>query len=194
MFEFHSLRAFLREFKVNAILTACLELLLGIFLLINPHASQIALCSLIGISILAFGLFSIISYVAARKDTLDSLTLAAGVLATAVGLLFLFNPPLLFDFIAIVLGVFVIVCAAGEIRRSLTLRHFGYQRWALSLIAGLVVLGFGLSLLFASSFYGDLLMMAIGIILVVSAVSDLLTIHRLSRLTKDISATTIIRY
>ena len=184
----------LREFKANALLTAVLELILGLFLILNPHASQLALCTLIGIAILAFGVFSILSYVAARSTAMDVLTLCAGILAAGAGVLFLFNPAMLADFIATVLGLFVIVCAAGEIRRALTMHRFGYRYWYLSMIAGAAILLFGFSLIFAGSFYGDLLMMYIGIVLVISAVADLLSIWRLSRLTRDISSVTIIRY
>ncbi|MBQ8092226.1 MAG: DUF308 domain-containing protein [Clostridia bacterium] len=181
-------------FKINAILTALVELVLGIFLILNPTASQFALCSLVGCGILIYGVFSIITYIRNHEGYWDHARLIAGICAVIVALIFFANPGFLFGFVGTIIGFFIIVSAFGEIRRAMTLNAFGFDQWWVALISGIVFICFGISLVFFPGFYGNLLMRVIGVFLVLEAVSDLLTVHRITVFAKNGRQNIVIRY
>lgn len=188
------MQSLFEEFKFSAILTALVELVFGLFLFLNPTASQFALCTLVGVGILFFGLFSIISYVMNHEIYWDHAQLLVGICAVIVAIIFFVNPAILFGIIGTVLGLFIIYSAIREIRRAMTLRSFGYPQWWSALLAGIVFILFGFSLLFFPNLYGNLLMQFIGAFLVIEAIADLLTVHKISSISKDGSQTIIIRY
>ena len=71
------------------------------------------------------------------------------------------------------------------IKRAFTLKNYGFERWFLMLISAVVTLVLAITIVIYPALYGDMLMMAIGIVMIVEAVSDLLGIHRLSKFVKD---------
>ena len=85
------------------------------------------------------------------------------------------------DFLFTVIALIVIVSGVNGIRRALRLRSFGFIRWYAQLIASLVTIALSLSVIFFPGFYGNLLMMLCGVLLVFSGTGDLLSLHYLSR-------------
>ena len=71
------------------------------------------------------------------------------------------------------------------VKRAFTLKSYGFERWYLMLISAVVTLVLAITIVIHPALYGDMLMMAIGIVMIVEAVSDLLGIHRLSKFIKD---------
>ena len=142
-----------RELKLNATLASVVYLVLGIVLLVAPTTSKNLLCTLVGVVVLIYGTFNLLSF--------------------------------LMDFLIIVLGLAIAVGSAGSLKRALNLRAFGYSYWWISLVVAMATLIVALTFVFCPEVYGALLMQIIGIILIVEAIGDLLTIHRLSRIARD---------
>ena len=111
--------------------------------------------------------------------------LIIGIAAASFGVFSLLNPGFLMDFLIIVLGLAIAVGSAGSLKRALNLRAFGYSYWWISLVVAMATLIVALTFVFCPEVYGALLMQIIGIILIIEAIGDLLTIHRLSRIARD---------
>ncbi len=188
------LQSVLKDFKLSAVLTAIGELILGTFLILNPAASQFALCTLIGIAILIYGMLSIITYVRNHERYWDHARLLFGISALVLGIALLVNPGFLFSFTGTMLGFFIVISACSEIRRSLTLKEFGFIQWWTALLIGILFVCLGVSLILFPGFYGSLFMQFIGVFLLIEAVSDLLTIHRISEFAKNGTYNIVIRY
>ena len=140
---------------------------------------------LVGAGITIYGLFNILSFIFSRGTVAYSLELLIGLCATAFGAYSLFSPDFLSKFLFIVLGLLIMVSSICGIKRAFTLKSYGFERWYLMLISAIVTLVLAVTIVLYPTLYGDMLMMAIGIVMIIEAVSDLLGIHRLSKFIKD---------
>ena len=178
------LRSAAKEIKMSFTLAAVVDLVLGCIMLFAPaHVTQL-LCILVGAGITIFGLFNVLSFVFSRGTVAYSLELLIGICATAFAYS-LFSPDFLAKFLFIVLGLLIMVSSICGIKRAFTLKSYGFERWFLMLISAIVTLVLAITIVVYPTLYGDMLMMAIGIVMIVEAVSDLLGIHRLSKFVKD---------
>ena len=180
-------------FRMSFSLAAVVYLLLGLFMILAPNTSRKLLCTLVGVGVTAYGLFSILGFLLDREMDGLSIELVIGVAALAFGLFSLLNSSFLMDFLIISLGLVIAVSSVSSIKRALNLKSFGYRYWWISLAVAIVTLIVALTFVFCPGVYGDLLMCIIGGILIVESVGDLLTIHRLSKLARDVKATYTIR-
>ena len=162
-------------------LAAVIYLLLGLLMIVAPNTSRKLLCTLVGAGILVYGLLSIVPFVMSRGEKHFTFSLLIGVCALAFGLFSLINRTFLMDFLFTALGVVVCVTSVCGISRALNLRYFGYARWWAPLCANLATLALALCIIFFPGFFGNMLMVAMGVVLVLEAVSDLISIHYLGR-------------
>ena len=183
----------IKGIRLNASLATLAYLILGVVLLLLPNTSKRVLCTLVGVGVTAYGLFSILGFLLDRETDGLSVKLVIGVAALAFGLFSLLNSSFLMDFLIISLGLVIAVSSVSSIKRALNLKNFGYSYWWVSLAVAVVTLVVALTFVFCPGVYGDLLMRIIGSILIVESIGDLLTIHRLSKLAKDVKATYTIR-
>ena len=176
-------------FRMSFSLAAVVYLLLGLFMILAPNTSRKLLCTLVGAGILVYGLLDIVPFALSRGEKRFTFDLLIGVCALAFGLFSLINRTFLMDFLFTALGVVICVTSICGISRALNLRYFGFARWWAPLCANLATLVLALCIVFFPGFFGNMLMMVVGIILVVEAVSDLIAIHYLDRLSKGVTVT-----
>ena len=178
-----------REIKWSFSLAALVELLLGLLLALAPNTSSQLLCTFIGIVMLAYGAFNILSYVLDRGMSAYTFELLLGILAAAFGIFVLCNKDFIIKSLFIVLGLIVLVSSIAGIKRALNLRAFGYPRWWAAMVSACATCLIAMSILLFPKLYGNMALMIIGLMLIVEAVSDLLSIRRLSRLAQDVDIT-----
>lgn len=178
-----------REIKWSFSLAAIVELLLGLLLALAPNTSSRLLCTLVGVVVLAYGAFNILSYVLDRGMSAYTFELLLGILAAAFGVFVLCNKDFIIKFLFIVLGLVVLVSSIAGIKRALNLRAFGYSRWWAAMMSASATCLIALSIILFPKLYGNMALMIIGLMLIVEAVSDLLSIRRLSRLAQDVDVT-----
>lgn len=176
----------LRRLRVSATLAAVIYLVLGLFLILDPNASMSLLGTLIAVGVTLYGALNIITFALNREDSVYAVELVLGVCAAAFGVFMLLNPTFLINFLFVVLGLAGVVGSIGGIKRALSLRKFGYPRWAVPLVPSIVTLLVALSVVFLPDVYGGIMMAVIGVMLVVEAVSDLFSIYNLSKLTREL--------
>lgn len=168
------LRSAAKEIKMSFTLTAVVDLVLGCIMLFAPaHVTQL-LCMLVGAGITIYGLFNVLSFIFSRGTVAYSFELLIGICATAFGVFSLVNPNFLSKFLFIVLGLLIMVSSICGVKRAFTLKNYGFERWFLMLISAVVTLVLAITIVIYPALYGDMLMMAIGIVMIVEAVSDLL--------------------
>ena len=182
----NSVLSTLRRFRISSTLAALVYLVLGVMLLFAPETARSFLCSAIALGVTAYGLLNILSFLMSRESGVYAFDLCVGVCALAFGLFSLINRTFLLDFLFVALGLAGIVGGISSIRRALSLRSLGYPKLMFPLMPGILMLLLALSVTIAPDFYGDLMMMVIGLMLIVEAVSDLFSLRQLSRLTKNL--------
>ena len=178
-----------REIKWSFSLAAVVELLLGLLLALAPNTSSQLLSTLIGVVITAYGAFNILSYILDRGMSAYTFELLLGILAAVFGIFALCNPDFIIKSLFIVLGLVVLVSSVAGIKRALNLRAFGYPRWWAAMLSACAVCLIALSIVFFPKLCGNMVLRIIGIVLIVEAVSDLLSIRRLSHLAQDVDVT-----
>ncbi len=177
--------AALQKYKFNSFLIAITELVLGIFLILNPKASQNALSMIFGAMALLYGVFNIISYFSEHTSYADAIRLVIGCAVALVGIIFIIKPSMLFDFIGTLLGLFIMIGGINQVQRSMVLRRIGYSHWFAALVSGILIIILGLTCIFFSSFYGQFLMIFMGILLIYEAVADILISLQIRRIIKE---------
>ena len=162
--------------KKGFLLSALAFMLLGLALLLWPEASLRLVCYLFGAVILIKGLLSVWGYVRAEERFFfDYFGLVFGVAAAALGVFLLIKPDTVVSVLPILVGLYVIVDAVVRLQSAFELKAMGYARWwAFLVLAGLsVVLGM---LMVANPFETvQLLVMAIGVILLVEGALNLIS-------------------
>lgn len=183
----------LKNFKLNAILTAVGELIIGIFLVLNPSVSEL-ICKIIGVLLLIYGILNIFAYLRNHEHFWDHTRLVLGIGAVIIALLFMFKPRTIIAFIGSILGICIVLSACSQILRSLTLRAFKFSQWWTALLIGVIFFLLGFSLILFPRIYGNLLIQFIGAFLLIEAVSDLLTIFKIAKLDKTEGNNLFVRY
>lgn len=174
-----------REIKMSFTFSSIACLVIGLILLLMPNLSQMVLCTAVGIGLILYGVFNILSFLL-EGGPAYTLELLIGIAATALGVFSLINPLFLMNFLFTALGIMIMVGSICGIRRALNLRAFGFPQWWAAMLSSCITLLVALSIVLFPNAYGNTLMMVIGIVLIVEAVSDLLAIYRLSRLTRGL--------
>lgn len=175
-----------REIRLSFSLAAIVYLLLGVLLLVAPNTSRRLLCTFVGIGVLVYGAFNILSYALDKGSSAYTLELLIGICAAAFGIFALLNPDFLVSFLFVVLGLIIMVSSVSGLKRALNLRSFGFPYWWASLVSAIATFAVALSIVVAPTLYGNMVLMVIGIIFIVESISDLLSIHRLSQMMKDV--------
>lgn len=162
--------------KKGFLLSALALMLLGLALLLWPEASLRLVCYLFGAVILVKGLLSIWGYVRAEERFFfDYFGLVFGIAASALGVFLLLQPDTVVSVLPILVGVYVIVDAVVRLQSAFELRAMGYGRWwGFLILAGLSV-ALGVLMVVNPFETVQLLVMAIGVILLVEGALSLIS-------------------
>ena len=164
----------MKYMKTSFAAFALVFMLLGLALLLWPEVSLRVVCYLFGGVILVKGLLSVWSYLrAGERAFFDYFSLVFGVAAAALGAFLLMKPDTVVSVLPLLVGLYVIVDGVVRLRSALELRAMGYRNWwSFLVLAGLsAVLGV---LMVANPFKTvELLVMAIGLVLLVEGAVSL---------------------
>ena len=180
------MKAFLRNMKISFILAAVLYLVLGLFLLLWPGTSITVICYLFGGVLFLYGLVSVLTFF--LRDSRQGnfvLELFLGIVAAAIGLLFLVRPAVAASILPVIVGLFVVVDGLLNLKRAIELHGLLYPRWGIALALSLCSIVLGLLVVFRPFLAAEALAMLIGAVLIFEGLSDLWTIFKVSRWTKE---------
>ena len=162
--------------KKGFLLSALAFMLLGLALLLWPEASLRLVCYLFGAVILVKGLLSIWGYVRAEERFFfDYFGVVFGVAASALGVFLLFQPDTVVSVLPILVGVYVIVDAVVRLQSAFELKAMGYARWWSFLVLAGLSAALGVLMVVNPFKTVQLLVMAIGVILLVEGALSLIS-------------------
>ena len=180
------MREFFHNMKLSFLLAAVLYIILGLILLIWPGVSATVFCYAFGGILLIYGVVTIVSFFL-RDSRQGSFVfeLFLGIVAAALGLLFLLRPVIVASVLPVILGLFIVVDGLVNLKRALELRRMLYLRWTVPLVLSAVSAVLGLVIVFQPFLAAEALVMLIGAVLIYEGLSDLWTIFRVSQWTKE---------
>lgn len=149
-------------------------ILVGLALLLWPDLSLRLVCGLFGAVILIKGVSSLIGYARAEVRTFFSyFGWVFGAAATALGVFLLIRPETVVSILPILVGLFVIFDGIMRVQSAFELRSAGYNNWWSFLLLALVSGVLGVLMIWNPFGTVELLVMAIGVILLIEGVLNL---------------------
>ena len=168
----------------KALITSSLAYLaIGLIMIIFPNLVGTTLCLAIGIIITVYGIFSIFTYFA-RRGTGMQFNLVVGVLATAFGIFALLSPAIIKNIVFTIIGIFIIIGSLIEINHAFLLKNFNMRFWWIYLLVSVLVIILGICILLFQSFFANILIILLGILMIYEGVSGISIYFLLNRYAK----------
>ena len=140
-------------------------------------------CLLIGGAVLVYGVVRLAAYLRGGEYA-DRLDLFLGVLLILLGLFLLVWIRFLITLIPVVLGIYIIVDSLAAVKRSLSMKALGYDRWWISCLVAAVLALCGLVMVLNPFGTVENLVMFIGLGFLFDGVSSLVNTILLERLSR----------
>lgn len=173
-----------RRLRVMSLCFAVILLLLGIFLVIRPGAAIRFICFLIGLCLLAYGVFLTANYFAELRNTnvLNPLPyrIILGVILLVIGLLIILHPEGIISFASVLLAVILFAFAADSFFETSLFRSYQDGRWWVQLVSAVITTALGLILVFAPIESAEMVMRIAGVAMIYTAVSMIISNIRLA--------------
>lgn len=169
------------ETKALYMFMAIIELIFGAFLIIFPDISAQVLTIILGAILTGVGVFNIISYFMNKNSSFRQ-GILSGVISTALGIAFIAQSESITNVTSIILGVFVIFEALTCCKRAIIMCRLEFDKWFVPLIIAVLAAVLGMLLLIFPSFFGEAIMIIVGIALVIEAILGIWSIIFIIRL------------
>lgn len=139
---------FVKSAKVGFNLLSVALIIGGACLLIWPDVSATAICVVLGVLSLLYGVVRLLGYF---SDDLYRLAfqfdLAVGILTIILGGVLILHPRDVLGNLPIVIGLILLVDSVLRLQTSIDARHFGMEKWWAILLVSIVGMAVGTSLL-----------------------------------------------
>lgn len=164
----------MKNFRKTFSISSVAFIVVGLALLSWPEASLRVVCGLFGLVILLKGVGSIYSFLKAEvRGFFSYFGWLFGAAAVALGIFLLIRPQTVVSILPILVGLFVIMDGVMRVQTAFELRAAGYDRWWSMLILALISAALGVVMLVNPFGTVELLVMAIGVILMVEGALNL---------------------
>lgn len=147
-------------------------LVLGIITVIWPDKVSDALCYVLGATLTVYGLFNIIRFFTVGENNLY-FEVIIGIIATAFGVFTLLSPSSVVSILFAIIATIIIIDSIMDIKNILFLRKLGMKYWWIIMLISIAVIALSVSTIIFPSFFGSLLFIILGIVLIYEGVSDI---------------------
>lgn len=166
--------------KSDNSITATLTLgIMGIILLFLPEESNKFIGIIIGAALLLVGSVTILKYFKEEIKS-SSLNLVSGILYALLGLIIILNPLSIMKLATTIFGVYLIANGALKVHAGYISRDVDNNRWKSLLIAGTIIVIFGL-ILIINPFSGLVITKIAGAFLLIVALFDIVNEYVLKK-------------
>ena len=178
-----TLKAFLHEKKIIAVIIALLTIACGVlFLIYGLHIAAI-FCRVAGVILAVLGLYYVISFLL-RKDGRPFGTwmeVLAGLVCIAIGVWMLVSPVSAIKYMQYVAAIIILLHGILDLQATFALLRVKASNWLFALILSIVTIGLGVWILLRPMSATTAIMTIMGIVLIIDGISDLFIIGGLSR-------------
>jgi uncharacterized membrane protein HdeD (DUF308 family) len=165
-----------KKLKWNMILMSGIYLVLGIVLLMWPEAVKSVICYVIGGIVMLAGLVQVIRFFLAKdRMAFAPLTLTFGAVCLALGGFLIVRSDVVWTVLPIVFGLFVVFDSVLRMQNALELKRSEARNWWVFLLLALLSIVLGGVMIYDPFGSTDLLIMAIGVILLVESALNLIS-------------------
>lgn len=161
--------------RTNNTIAAVLMLILGIILMLFPNGSMNLVCTLIGWGVLIYG---VVNLARAVKLGETGVAIGMGVVEILVGIFLIANPGFLASIIPWIIGLVMVVNGIINLSNASRNRDVLGSRYLPSFIGGIIMVIFGVIILFNAYFAASVIVRVIGFGLILSAIDNLVSITK----------------
>lgn len=184
----------IKKFKNYSFAVSILYIVIGLIMLLNPKFVCDAVNYIIGSLVMLYGIIYLINLYQQREfELFNKFNFLAGVMCISFGVFLILNSSVLMSLIPFCSGVIIFIDAIYQIRNSISLKSLGNKRWWINLVVGLLFLGFAIFIMTKSENISQLVIQAIGAILIIDAIMDFYTYFMLKKCSKDMKVTKAVK-
>ena len=151
--------------NIYLLLIVC-SILVGAVLLIWPQMGVSVMCKVYGVFLLIYGVFQL----AFQYD------FGLGIVSLILGFVLLLRTEHIVEFLAVCIGIFMLVDAALKIQTAIDAKKFGISKWWLILMMAIMVAFVGALLLLAPFETGSVLVRVLGLSICIDGIMNLIVV------------------
>ena len=161
-----------KKMSITSIIFSLLFIFTGIFLLLKPETAINIVCYVLGVILVLWGVVSIIQFFSDKNSTnYLSLSFIFGAFVFIFGIIILIKPSIIASIVPLLLGVWMVINGVTKLSYSLSI--YKINKNILSIIGSILIVVFGVTLIFNPFEGAKGLTQIIGISLIVYSVLDL---------------------
>lgn len=165
------LTKFLKKTGASSLVSSIIFAIIGLVLIINPNAIIRIISLVFGLMFILVGGYKTINYFVNKGNyDLYNYDLAFGIIAIVLGLVTIIYCREITALFRILIGLWIIYSAVIRFSLSVKLKTLGTDAWKYSLILSIIMLICGLYVLFTT----DIIVVAIGVVILVYAIIDII--------------------
>lgn len=176
----------MKELKWTSMVTSILFIILGIVLIVMPNTSAYMIVNIVGAIMLFAGFSNIARYFMYPVDQVfGRYNFMSGILLIALGIIFIIKNDIFVAILPVVLGIVVIVSGVFKLQSAIDAKRMGYNSNVYIVLAILSIIA-GFVIVFNPFTTIKLLFIFMGIGLIYSGISDIITTFYISYQFKDL--------
>lgn len=176
---------FLKKIKISMMGSSVVTIVIGLVLLLRPLGATEAVCSMVGMFLLILGAFGLLNRFVFHSGAANSIELGINMIETIAGLYILWNPGSIIKFIFLIFAVILLVHGFHDMDTAMQMKRSGYDRWWGSFVIAVLTILLGVIALTKPFESTALLLRVIGASLLFDGVTDLLIVHKTSKVLKN---------
>ena len=160
------------KMSITSIIFSLLFIVTGVFLLLKPETAINVVCYVLGVILVLWGMISVIQFFSDKNSTnYLSLSFIFGAFVFIFGIIILIKPSIIASIIPLLLGVWMVINGVTKLSYSLSI--YKDTKNIISIIGSLLIVIFGVTLIFNPFEGAKALTQIIGIALIVYSILDL---------------------
>ena len=161
-----------KKMSLTSIVFSLLFIVTGIFLLLKPETAINIVCYVLGVILVLWGVVSVIQFFSDKNSTSYlSLSFIFGAFVFIFGIIILIKPSIIASIVPLLLGVWMVINGVTNLSYSLSI--YKETKNIFSIIGALLIVIFGITLIFNPFEGAKALTQIIGVALIVYSILDL---------------------
>lgn len=178
----------LKKLKSTVCISAVITLLLGIVFLFRPIGALSTIARIVGTIVIISGLLDVIHSLTEKQNReLNIGTVVVGVVKCVFGVFIIMDAAQILSLFSTIFSILIIIFGVNGITHALQLKYGDIPGWQGNLIVFAIVLAAGILLLFDPFGTISITARVMGVVLIVNAVNELVTLYRLRKMQDQLS-------
>ena len=161
--------------------------ILGVLLFLYSELTIVSISYLIGGVLIGIGVISLLKFISGNKEKKNEMDIVYGIITIILGIIVITNPKAIASIIPFIIGILMIISSSAKIQYSFDLKKRNSELWVSTLVVAIITLVCGVLLIFNPFAGADFIVKAIGVIIFIYAVLDIISGIRIYKTVKEVT-------